>query len=334
MAATGYVTGDPAKVDVSSVGEIGGPAGPLDGSGLIPSAQIPGGGGGGPSPAGTVTAETSYGGSSAAGSASTYSRGDHTHGTPALSSSAASASAVGDTAAAGSGTTAAKSDHSHGRESFGAATAQTSYGGSSTNGTATTPARSDHLHGTPALTGSAPGNSAVGDTAAVGTATAPARADHTHGREAFGAVTAQTSFGASSGNGSASTVAHSDHTHGTPAAPGRTWAFSLPGTLTTTTGKARIYNDTGATMTLRSVRATVGTAPTGATLIIDLNKNGTTMFTTQGNRPTVAISGNTSGKVTNADVTSIADGDYLTVDVDQVGSTVAGADLVVQVEVG
>lgn len=36
------------------------------------------------SPSGTVTAETSYGQASAAGAAVTYSRGDHTHGTPAL----------------------------------------------------------------------------------------------------------------------------------------------------------------------------------------------------------------------------------------------------------
>lgn len=36
----------------------------------------------------------------------------------------------------------------------------------------------------------------------------------------FGAVTTQTSFGASSGNGSAGTAARSDHTHGTPAHDG------------------------------------------------------------------------------------------------------------------
>lgn len=235
--------------NIAAIGQIGGPAGPLDGSGLIPSAQIPGGGGGGgPTLSGTVTAETSYGVSSAAGSAATASRGDHTHGTPSLSSSAATASAVGDAAAAGSATVPARGDHVHGRESFGAATAQTSYGASSGNGSAATPARSDHTHGTPALTSSASGNSAVGDTATVGTATAPARADHVHGREAFGtpgasavadtaaagsattvarsdhrhsresfgSVTAQTSFGASSGNGAATTLARSDHTHGTP----------------------------------------------------------------------------------------------------------------------
>lgn len=37
-----------------------------------------------------------------------------------------------------------------------------------------------------------------------------------HGREGFGAVTAQTAFGATSGNGVAATEARSDHTHGTP----------------------------------------------------------------------------------------------------------------------
>ncbi|MGH3375974.1 MAG: hypothetical protein ACRDP6_14645 [Actinoallomurus sp.] len=412
-----------ARLDAfeASVGQVGGPAGPLDADGLVPSAQIPGGGGGGgPSLSGTVTAETAYGASSAAGSASTASRGDHTHGTPSLSSSAASASAVGDSAAAGSATVPARGDHVHGREAF-----------------------------------ATPGASAVADTAAAGSAATSARSDHRHGRESFGSATAQTSFGASSGNGSASTPARSDHTHGTPAAPtassvgavavaggsiitipegdtttealairlptgdrtaggapdsagfyvntgtalsptwtrtgyfneygmprvisiadsqtpwrvkahsatqsanltewtdinnvalswvdaigrmrapnlGKTWALSLPGTLTISTGKGRIYNDTGVTLTIRSVRASVGTAPTGASLIVDVNKNGTTIFTTQANRPTVAISGNTSGKVTNMDVTTLADGDYITVDIDQIGSTVAGADLVVQVEV-
>ena len=61
-----------------------------------------------------------------------------------------------------------------------------------------------------------PGNSAVGDTAAAGSATTVARSDHVHGREAFGAITAQTTYGAALANGTATTVARSDHTHGTP----------------------------------------------------------------------------------------------------------------------
>ncbi|MEU8379791.1 hypothetical protein AB0C32_11440, partial [Streptosporangium sp. NPDC048865] len=43
-----------------------------------------GGGGGGGSPSGTVVTGTSYGQAASAGVASAYSRGDHTHGTPAL----------------------------------------------------------------------------------------------------------------------------------------------------------------------------------------------------------------------------------------------------------
>lgn len=114
---------------------------------------------------------------------------------------------------------------------------------------------------------------------------------------------------------------------------GKTWAFSLPGELDTVTGSARIYNDTGVELELRSVRASVGTAPTGASILIDVNVGGTTIFTTQANRPTIAAAGHTSGAVTDMDVAVIADGDYITVDVDQVGSSVAGSDLVVQVEV-
>lgn len=45
--------------------------------------RFSGGGGGGPSPSGTVAASTGFGQSSAAGTATTYSRGDHAHGTPA-----------------------------------------------------------------------------------------------------------------------------------------------------------------------------------------------------------------------------------------------------------
>lgn len=113
----------------------------------------------------------------------------------------------------------------------------------------------------------------------------------------------------------------------------QTLAYSDTGSLTTLVGTMRIYNDTANSWTILSVRASAGTAPTGASIIIDINKNGTTIFTTQGNRPTIAAAANTSGKVTNMDVTTVAAGDYLTVDIDQVGSTVAGSDLVVQVEV-
>ena len=109
--------------------------------------------------------------------------------------------------------------------------------------------------------------------------------------------------------------------------------YSYLGNIVVGAGTFRLYNDMGATWTINGVRASVGTAPAGASIIVDINKNGTTIFTTQGNRPTIAIAGNTSGNVTNMDVTTVAAGDYLTVDIDQIGSTTAGADLTVQIEV-
>jgi hypothetical protein len=112
---------------------------------------------------------------------------------------------------------------------------------------------------------------------------------------------------------------------------GHTLMYSLAGTVSTGTGEARLYNDTGVPLTIRAVRASVGTAPTGASLIVDVNKGGSTIFSTQSNRPTITAGNNTSGKVTAINTTTLNDGEYVTVDVDAVGSVVAGADLVVQV---
>lgn len=104
--------------------------------------------------------------------------------------------------------------------------------------------------------------------------------------------------------------------------------FTMAGTVTVKTGTSRYYVESA--RTISRVRTAVGTAPTGATLIVDVKKNGTTIFTTQANRPAIAISGFTA-TVTNMDITAVAAGDYLTVDVAQIGSTVAGADLTVQI---
>lgn len=76
------------------------------------------------------------------------------------------------------------------------------------------------------------------------------------------------------------------------------------------------------------VAAMVDTAPTGDTLIVDVHLNGTTIFTTPANRPTIAAAAFDSGLAT-PDVRLAAAGQYFTVDVDQVGSTIAGSDLTV-----
>lgn len=102
--------------------------------------------------------------------------------------------------------------------------------------------------------------------------------------------------------------------------------FQISGTLATGTDQiGRFYLPFAVTFVEVFVR--VITAPTGADLQLDINKNGTTLWgTTQANRPIITAAG-TTDSVTTFDTTTGADGDYLTVDIDQVGSTVAGADL-------
>lgn len=107
--------------------------------------------------------------------------------------------------------------------------------------------------------------------------------------------------------------------------------FTVTGTLTTGTSVSPLLVATG-TLTITKVYVNVKTAPTGASLIIDINKNGTSIWnSTQANRGTITA-GNTSGTQTSFDTVSLSDGDVITLDIDQVGSTVAGADLTVTIK--
>jgi hypothetical protein len=105
-----------------------------------------------------------------------------------------------------------------------------------------------------------------------------------------------------------------------------TIVLSRPGALVVAAGTLQL--PLSGSYTLIDYRVRVGTAPTGASLIVDINKNGTTLFTTQGNRPTIAAAGQLA-TTTAPNVTTFVNGDYISVDVDQIGSTVAGSDLVV-----
>lgn len=107
--------------------------------------------------------------------------------------------------------------------------------------------------------------------------------------------------------------------------------YGVDGPLTVDVGTAELYNDTGRTLSIASVRASVGTPPTNADIIVDVNKNGTTIFTTQSGRPRILAGTQTSGAVTGMDVRTVANGEFFTVDVDQVGAVNTGEDLTVQI---
>lgn len=109
--------------------------------------------------------------------------------------------------------------------------------------------------------------------------------------------------------------------------------FSKVGTVNVAIGKNRWYT-TGGPRNIAGVLISVGTAPVGSSLIVDVLKNtfdgGDTIFTTVANRPTV-VANTFEVKSVAPDVTAIDDGDYLTVNITQVGSSVPGSDLTVQI---
>ena len=102
--------------------------------------------------------------------------------------------------------------------------------------------------------------------------------------------------------------------------------FSVPGDLTTGTNKAFLIAPFD--MTIIGLRAAVLTAPTGADLIVDVNVNGDSVYTTQANRPTIDA-GETSVSGELPDEVSILEGDMVSIDIDQIGSTISGSNLAV-----
>lgn len=72
------------------------------------------------------------------------------------------------------------------------------------------------------------------------------------------------------------------------------------------------------------------TAPTGSALICDIKRGGTSIWATNtANRIQLAATA-TTGTQTNFDTTTFSEGDQLTIDIAQIGSTIAGQDITVQ----
>lgn len=120
-------------------------------------------------------------------------------------------------------------------------------------------------------------------------------------------------------------VADSGETEGMKwAAETRGIAFYIDGGMAVETDAMSFISPVACTVIGGKIQASTG--PTGADLISDIHKNGTTLWTTQGNRPTIADA-ETWANITAPDVTAIAQGDRLTLEIDQVGSSTAGANL-------
>lgn len=102
--------------------------------------------------------------------------------------------------------------------------------------------------------------------------------------------------------------------------------YTQTGLLVPVTGTVRFPVD--GNYTIRGCYVMVATAPSGQPIIVDLLKNGSTVYTTTANRPTIPVGAFASASIfATPDVTALALGDYLTCSILQVGAPVAGADL-------
>lgn len=98
-------------------------------------------------------------------------------------------------------------------------------------------------------------------------------------------------------------------------------------TTALTTGTAKVTFRMPFAMTLTDVRSSVTTAPTGSTLVVDINEAGSTILST---KLSIDASEKTSVTAASAAVISdanLADDAEITIDIDQIGSTIAGAGL-------
>jgi predicted aconitase with swiveling domain len=105
--------------------------------------------------------------------------------------------------------------------------------------------------------------------------------------------------------------------------------FQSVGVLTAAAGKAFVVAPYGGT--IKKIAARVGSTSAGSSILVDINKNGTTIFTTQANRPTIAAASVVATLAGTPEVLTFAAGDLLSVDIDQIGSSTAGSNLGVSV---
>ncbi len=110
----------------------------------------------------------------------------------------------------------------------------------------------------------------------------------------------------------------------------QTAVFSFDGPLKIAASPLRLYNKSGSTRVIERVFLSVSTSPTGATIIVDIHKDQTTIFTTQIHRPEIGISDDT-GESVAIDTPDWLDGEYLEATIDQIGSIVPGADLCIHI---
>lgn len=107
------------------------------------------------------------------------------------------------------------------------------------------------------------------------------------------------------------------------------YVFSKLGSLSVGTDVSPLIVPAFETMTLTKVLALVRTAATDADIIIDINDDGVSIWDSGANRLQIPAGSTSVVSTTTINNPSVAANSKLTLDIDQVGSTIAGADLIV-----
>jgi len=136
--------------------------------------------------------------------------------------------------------------------------------------------------------------------------------------------------------GTTSATSYEDHRVGgqgifaTPISSGTVTAIPIAvsdETTALTIGTAKVTFRMPFAMTLTAVRASVTTAPTGSVLTVDINEAGNTILSTKLTIDATEKTSTTAATVAVISDTALADDAEMTIDIDTVGSTIAGAGL-------
>ena len=100
-------------------------------------------------------------------------------------------------------------------------------------------------------------------------------------------------------------------------------------TTSLTTGASKAYFRMPYALTLTEVRCSVLTAPTGSVVTVDINEDGTTILSTKLTIDATELTSQTAATPAVISDAGLADDAAITIDIDTVGASVAGAGLVV-----
>ena len=112
--------------------------------------------------------------------------------------------------------------------------------------------------------------------------------------------------------------------------------FEVDGAVSVATLADSWTNRSDVELAITGVDLVVGTAPVGASLVVDVKINGTTVFVAAGDRAAILTTAKTGSAVPNktGEAVLVRPGQVITAAVTQVGSGTAGSDLTVEVHLG